>query len=56
MMPSLNDWKCVNNEPYGAICGITKEELLTQMNDDIDELAQHLELNREETVLELKKH
>ena len=56
VMPSLNDWKSVNNEPYGAICGITKEELLTQMSDDIDELAQHLELNREETVLELKKH
>ncbi len=56
MMPSLNDWKSVNNEPYGAICGITKEELLPQMSDDIDELAQHLELNREETVLELKKH
>ena len=53
----LNNIRNVSmDEPYGAICGITKEELLTQMSDDIDELAQHLELNREETVLELKKH
>ena len=51
----LNNIRNVSmDEPYGAICGITKEELLTQMSDDIDELAQHLELNREETVLELK--
>ena len=53
----LNNIRNVSmDEPYAAICGITKEELLIQMSDDIDELAQHLELNREETVLELKKH
>lgn len=27
------------NREYSGICGITKEELLTQMSDDIDELA-----------------
>jgi hypothetical protein len=35
------------DEPYAGICGITKEELLTQMSDDIDALAEHLELSRE---------
>lgn len=44
------------DEPYAGICGITKEEMLTQMSDDIDALAEHLELGREETILELKDH
>lgn len=44
------------DEPYAGICGITKEEMLTQMSDDIDALAEHLELNREETIQELKDH
>ena len=44
------------DEPYAGICGITKEELLTQMSDDIDALAEHLELSREETIQELKDH
>ena len=44
------------DEPYAGICGITKEELLTQMSDDIDVLAEHLELSREETIQELKDH
>ena len=44
------------DEPYAGICGITKEELLTQMSDDIDALAEHLEQSREETIQELKDH
>lgn len=44
------------DEPYAGICGITKDELLTQMSDDIDELAGKLELSREETIQELKNH
>ena len=44
------------DEPYAGICGITKEELLTQMSTDIDELAEHLDLSREETIQELKNH
>ena len=44
------------DEPYAGICGITKEEMLTQMSADIDELAMHLELSREETIQELKAH
>ena len=53
----LNNIKNVSmDEPYAGICGITKEELLTQMSDDIDALAEHLELSREETIRELKDH
>lgn len=37
-------------EKYGAICGITKEEMLTQMSDDIDILAERLKKTREETI------
>ena len=42
------------DEPYAGICGITKEELLTQMSEDIGELANQLGLGKEETVQELK--
>ena len=31
-------------EQYAAVCGITEEEILTQMSPDIDRLAQRLEL------------
>ncbi len=44
------------DEPYAGICGITKEELLTDMSEDIDRLANHLELTREETIQALKDH
>ena len=53
----LNNIKNVSmDEPYAGICGITKEEMMTQMSDDIDALAEHLELSREETIQELKDH
>ena len=53
----LNNIKNVSmDEPYAGICGITKEEMLTQMSDDIDALAEHLELSWEETIQELKDH
>ncbi len=53
----LNNIKNVSmDEPYAGICGITKEELLTQMSDDIDELAERLKLSREDTIQELKDH
>ena len=42
--------------PYAGICGITEEELLTQMSDDVDSLAQHLGLSREETIGRLKSN
>ena len=43
-------------EQYAGICGITKEELLTQMSEDIDCLAESLEMDRAETIEELKNH
>ena len=42
--------------PFAGICGITKEELLSQMSEDIDELADKLGLSRDETIQELKDH
>lgn len=44
------------SDEYARICGITKEELLTQMSEDIDELAKSQELTREETIAELKEN
>ncbi len=44
------------NDDYAGICGITKEELLGQMSDDIEELAKSQELTAEETVEELKEN
>ena len=38
---------------YAAICGITKEELLTQMSIDIDLLSARLNLTREATIAKL---
>ncbi len=52
----LNNIKNVSmDEPYAGICGITEDELLTRMSDDIDELVAKLGLSREETVVRLKE-
>ncbi len=42
------------SDEYAGICGITKEELLTQMSEDIDMLAEAQEMTREEAIDELK--
>lgn len=53
----LNNIKNVSmDEPYASICGITKEEMLTQMDEDIEILAKKLELTKDETIEELKAH
>ena len=39
---------------FSAVCGISEEEMLTQMSPDIDRLAQRLDLSREETLNKLK--
>ena len=53
----LNNIKNISmDEPYAGICGITKEEMLTQMSDDIDALAAKMGLSREAVVQELKNH
>ena len=41
---------------YAGICGITKEELLSQMSEDIDMLAERYGLSREQTMLKLKEN
>ncbi len=43
-------------DEYAGVCGVTKEELLTEMSEDIDCLAEKLALTREETILKLKDH
>ena len=44
------------DEPYSGICGITEEEMLTQMSSDIDALAARLSLTREQTIARLKEN
>lgn len=53
----LNNIKNISmDEPYSGICGITKDELLTQMSEDIDALAGKMSLTREETIETLKEN
>ena len=42
------------DEQYAAICGITKEELLTQMKDYIELFAEKLNITTDEMTLKLK--
>ena len=52
----LNNIKNVSmDEEYAGICGITKEELLSQMDIDINILADKLGLTHEQTVAKLKE-
>lgn len=44
------------NPSYAAICGITQDELETQLSDDVDLLAGRLGVPREEALLSLKEH
>ncbi len=43
------------DDEYAGICGITKDELLEQMSEDIDCLARKLQLSKEETAEKLKE-
>lgn len=52
----LNNIKNISmDEPYAAICGITKEEMLTQMAGYIERFAQKLGITNEEMQLRLKE-
>lgn len=44
------------DDEYAGICGITKEELLENMSDDIDMLAGALGYSREMMIVKLKEH
>ena len=53
----LNNIKNVSmDEPYAGICGITKEEMLTQMDEDIDELAHKLKQSKDDTIQKLTEN
>ncbi len=41
---------------YAGICGITKEELLTDMTEDIDMLAKEQEITHKEAIAKLKEN
>ena len=44
------------DEPYAAICGITEDEMLTQMKEDMERLAAKLNISSEEVLLKLKEN
>ena len=44
------------NDDYAGICGITTDELLTQMSADIDALATETGMDREQTINRLKEN
>ena len=53
----LNNIKNISmDEPYSGICGITLDELQTQMSEDIDELAKKMSLSRQQTIESLKEN
>ena len=43
-------------DDYAGICGITKEELLTEMSADIEELSKKRQITQEEVVEKLKEN
>ena len=54
---ALNNIKNVSmDEPFADICGITTEELTTQLLPDIDLLGEKLGISREETIDELRRN
>ena len=51
----LNNIKNISMLPeYAAICGITEEEMATQMDEDLDILAKRMGISREEAIQKLK--
>ena len=54
---ALNNIKNISMDPaFAAVCGISKEELLTQMSEDIDSLAVRLNKSREDTIGKLVEY
>lgn len=53
----LNNIKNISmDEPYAAICGITEDEIRTQMKEDIARLANRLEITEQEVLAKLKEN
>src|SRR5574344_55123 len=47
----LNNLKNISMRPdYAAVCGITVEEMTTQMSDYIDDFAEHQQTTRDEAI------
>ena len=44
------------DEPYAAICGISEDEIYSQMKEDVDELAKNLEVTPEVALMKLKEN
>ena len=52
----LNNLKNISMRPdYAAVCGITEEEMLTQMSDYIDDFAEAQQITRDEAIEGLKQ-
>ena len=53
----LNNVKNISmDESYAAICGITEDEMLTQMKEDMERLTAKLNISSEEVLLKLKEN
>lgn len=53
----LNNIKNISmDEPYSAICGITEDEIRTQMKEDIDWLAKRLKITEKDVLAKLKEN
>ena len=53
----LNNIKNISmDDEYAAVCGITKEEMLEQMDEDIELLAEKNRLTKEQTIDKLKEY
>ena len=44
------------DEPYAAICGISEDEIRSQMKEDVDRLAKNLGVTPEEALMKLKEN
>ena len=44
------------DEPYAAICGISEDEIRSQMKEDVEGLAKKLEVTPEEALMKLKEN
>ena len=52
----LNNLKNISmDSAFAAVCGISEEEIQTQMSDYLDDFAVHREITREEAMAALKK-
>ncbi len=53
----LNNIKNISMvESYAAVCGITEEEMRTQMDNDLDLMAEKMNITKEEVMAKLKEN